>query len=65
MVKQSEYFGKFVRLKLTNEIVEVVGFDSSDVVINYKGRNLTMAHYEVSRITHEEAAAAAAKCISA
>lgn len=68
MTKLSEAVGKavskFVRLNLTGEIVEVVGFDSTEIMINYRGQNLTMAHYEVSRITPEEAAAAAANRIS-
>jgi hypothetical protein len=52
-------FGKFIRLNLTGEIVEVVGFNSTDITINFKGKILTMEHYEVSRITHEEELVAA------
>ena len=59
---ETEAFGKFVRLKLTGDIVEVVSFDSTDITIKFKGQNLTMEHYEVSRIAPEEAAAMA-KCI--
>jgi hypothetical protein len=59
MPNRPEAFGKFVRLNLIGEIVEVVGFDSTDITVNYKGKNLTMEHYEVSRVTPEEAAAAA------
>jgi hypothetical protein len=65
VAKQSEQFGKFVRLKLTSEIVEVVGCDSSEIMINYKGRTLTMSHYEVSKVTPEEGVTAAKKSISA
>lgn len=59
MAKHPDTFGKFVRLNLIGEIVEVVSFDSSEIMINFKGRNLTMEHYEVSRLTPEEEAAAA------
>jgi hypothetical protein len=58
VAKHSEQFGKFVRLNLTGEIVEVVGFDSTDIMINYRGRNLTMAHHEISHLAPEEAAPA-------
>jgi hypothetical protein len=64
MAKQWDDFGKFVRLNLIGEIVEVVGFDSTNITIRYKGQNLTMEHFEVSRITSEEEAVAAAKHIS-
>lgn len=64
MVKQWDDFGKFVRLNLIGEIVEVVSFDSSNITVKYKGQNRTMEHFEVSRITSEEAAVAAAKRIS-
>ena len=59
MIKHPKAFGKFVRLNLIGEIVEVLSFDSTDIVINYKGKILTMEHYEVSRLTPEEEAAAA------
>lgn len=55
---ESDAFGKFVRINLTGEIVEVVSFDLTEITISFKGRNLIMNHYEVSRITPEEAAAA-------
>jgi hypothetical protein len=58
MAKLAQPFSKFVRLKLTGEIVEVVGFFCSDIIVTYKGKELPMAHYEVSWLTHEEAAAA-------
>jgi hypothetical protein len=64
MVKQWDDFGKFVRLNLIGEIVQVVSFDSSNITVKYKGQNLTMEHFEVSRITSEEEAVAAAKRIS-
>jgi hypothetical protein len=54
-------FGRFVRLNINGEIVEVLGCDSSDITINFKGNILTMDHDEVSRITSEEAAVAAEK----
>ena len=59
MIKHLKPFGKFVRLNLIGEIVEVLSFDSTDIVINYKGKILTMEHYEVSRLTPEEEVAAA------
>ena len=59
MIKHPQVFGKFVRLNLIGEIVEVLSFDSTDIVINYKGKTLTMEHHEVSRITPEEEAIAA------
>jgi hypothetical protein len=64
MPTQSDGYGKFVRLNLIGEIVEVVGFDSTNITVRYKGQNLTMEHFEVSRITSEEEAVAAAKRIS-
>jgi hypothetical protein len=56
MTKNTEASDKFVRLRLTGEIVEVVGFDSGDIMINYRGQTLTMCPYEISRISPEEAA---------
>ena len=56
MSKLAETYGKFVRLKLTGEIVEVVGLDSGDIMINYRGQTLTMGPHEISRISPEEAA---------
>lgn len=61
MKKHPQAFGKFVRLNLIGEIVEVLSFDSTDIVINYKGKILTMEHYEVSRLTPEEEVAAASR----
>jgi hypothetical protein len=58
MIKHTEVFGKFVRLNLIGEIVEVLSFDSTDIVVNYKGKILTMEHYEVTRLTPEEEAVA-------
>lgn len=59
MIKQSPAFGKFVRLNLIGDIAEVLSFNSTDIVISYKGKTLTMEHYEVSGITPAEEAAAA------
>jgi hypothetical protein len=59
MGKHDDKFGKFVRLNLIGEIVEVVDCDSTEITVNYKGRKFTMDHHEVSRITPEEAAIAA------
>jgi hypothetical protein len=59
MPKRPEALDKFVRLNLIGEIVEVVGFDSTNITVKYRGKNLTMEHYEVSRVTPEEAAVAA------
>jgi hypothetical protein len=54
-----EQFGKYVRLKVGGEIVEVVSFDFTEITINFRGKNLTLKHYDVSCITPEEEAAAA------
>ena len=51
---ESENPGKFVRLKLTGQIVEVNEYDAKDVTINYKGTELTLRRNEISRITAEE-----------
>jgi hypothetical protein len=40
VAKNTEAFEKFVRLKLTGEIVEVVGFDSGDIMITTGGKPL-------------------------
>ena len=56
MAKNTEPFGRFVRLRLTGEIVEVVGFDSGEIMINYRGQTLTMGQHEITRISPEEAA---------
>jgi hypothetical protein len=54
VAKYDETFGKFVRLKLTGEIVEVVCFDSAEITITFKGHNLVMKHNEVSRLRPDE-----------
>jgi preprotein translocase subunit YajC len=54
----ADNFGKFVRLNLIGEIVEVLDYDSTEITVNYKGRKLTFDHHEVSRITPEEEAVA-------
>jgi len=59
MAKELEEFDKFVRLNVTGKIVEVLGHNSTEIVINYKGTNLILKHYEVSTIAPEEAVAAA------
>jgi hypothetical protein len=59
MIKHTGVFGKFVRLNLIGEVVEVLSFDSTDITVNYKGKILTMEHYEVSRLTPEEETTAA------
>ena len=56
MGKQSGTFGKFVRLNVIGEIVEVVDCDLTEITINFKGRNFRMDHEEVSHITPEEEA---------
>jgi len=58
MIKHTGVFGKFVRLNLIGEIAEVLSFDSTDITVNYKGKILTMEHYEVSRLTPTEEATA-------
>jgi hypothetical protein len=52
-------FGKFVRLNLTGEIVEVSDCNSTEIMVNFKGKKLAMHHYEVSWVTPQEATAAA------
>jgi hypothetical protein len=54
-------FGKFVRLKLIDEIVEVVGVNSTEIAIKFYGNILTMKHHEVSRVTPEEESTAASQ----
>jgi hypothetical protein len=54
MEKPAEKYGKFVRLKLTGEIVEVVCFDSAEITINFKGNSLVMKHHEVCRLRPDE-----------
>jgi hypothetical protein len=54
MIKHTGVFGKFVRLNLIGEVAEVLSFDSTDITVNYKGKIMTMEHYEVSRLTPEE-----------
>jgi hypothetical protein len=54
VAKQEESFGKFVRLKLTGEIVEVVCFDSDAITINFKGHSLVMKHHEVCHLRPDE-----------
>ena len=54
MAKKTETFDKFVRLKLTGEIVEVVCFDSAAITINFKGNSLVMKHHEVCRLRPDE-----------
>jgi hypothetical protein len=64
MAKYSDEFDKFVRLKLTGEIVEVLSSDAKEITINFRGQNLTLHHHEVSRLTPEEAAEAAKRISS-
>jgi hypothetical protein len=59
VAKHFEAFGKYVRLILTGEIVEVLNSDSTEIMINYRGKHLTIDQYDVSRLTSEEAAAIA------
>jgi hypothetical protein len=59
MIQHPKAFGKFVRLNLTGEVVEVLDCNSTEIIINFKGKKLTMAHYQVSWATPEEAAIAA------
>jgi hypothetical protein len=58
MPTQSDGYGKFVRLNLSGEIVEVVDFDLTEITINFRGKNLTLKHYDVSCLTPQEAEAA-------
>jgi len=46
--------GKFVRLKLTDEIVEVVTSDSDSITVNFKGQHIILRHTEVYRLSPEE-----------
>ncbi len=58
MAKKSDVFGKFVRLNLGGEIVEVMSVDSAGITIKYFGNHIAMKYWEVSLVTSEEAAAA-------
>jgi hypothetical protein len=64
MAKQFQAFCKFVRLNLIGEIVEVTGFDSTGMTINFKGQNLMVDYKEVSPVTSEEVVVSPANCIS-
>jgi hypothetical protein len=59
MAKEFDKFGKFVRLNLVREIVEVVSVDPTEITVKYYGMNIPMQHHEVSLVTPEEAAAVA------
>jgi hypothetical protein len=59
VAEHSSAFGKYVRLNLIGEIVEVVSYDTTEITIKYRGGSLTMQHFEVSRLTPEEETAAA------
>lgn len=59
VVKKHASFGKYVRLNLLRDIVEVLDCNSAEIVVNYKGEKLRMSHSEISWATPEEAAAAA------
>jgi hypothetical protein len=61
VVEHPKAFGRYVRLNLIGEIAEVVSFDTTEITIKYKGNTLTMDHYEVSRISHEEEVLAASR----
>jgi hypothetical protein len=50
----SENPGKWVRLKLTGQIVEVNRYDAEEVTINHGGIELTFKRNEISRVTSEE-----------
>ena len=56
MKNPSEINGKFVRLNLTGEIVEVLTGDSKELTIKYRGENITLFRYEVSALTAGEEA---------
>ena len=63
MMNHPQSFGKFVRLNLTGELVEVLECNSTEIIINFKGKKLTMAHHQVSWATPEEAAVAAKRIL--
>jgi hypothetical protein len=58
MMKELNKIGKFVRLNLVREIVEVVSVDSTGITVKFYGKKLTMEHREVSLVTPEEVAVA-------
>jgi hypothetical protein len=64
MAEKWNTFGKFVRLNLIGEVVEVVCCDSTEITIKFKETDLTLKHYEVSRITAAEAVVAEVSLIS-
>ena len=56
MKSECETFEKFVRLKLTGQVVELDGYDddSGTATIKFLGSNLTVRSDEISRLTAEE-----------
>jgi hypothetical protein len=46
--------GRFVRLKLTDEIVEVKQWASNSLTIEFKGQSITLRHDEVRHLPPEE-----------
>jgi hypothetical protein len=59
VVKKFASFGKFVRLNLTGQIVEVLDCNLIEIIVNFEGKKLTMTHSDISWATPQEAAAAA------
>lgn len=51
---ESQPLEKFVRLKLTNEIVEVKQWASNKVTIMFKGQPITLRHDEVYHLPQSE-----------
>jgi hypothetical protein len=50
---------KFVRVNITNEIVEVVAQSSTEVTLDYRGARVTLPRQDVILLTPEEEAAQA------
>ncbi len=51
---EPEILGKYVRLNLTGEIVEVESCDPFQVWINYRGQKLEMRRHEITRLTADQ-----------
>ena len=51
---EPEIVGKYVRLNLTGEIVEVDSYHPFRVWINYRGQKLEMKRHEITRLTADQ-----------
>lgn len=51
---EPQSLGRFVRLKLTDEIVEVKQWSSDGLTITFKGQSITLRHDEVYHLPLED-----------